>query len=612
MAMDNQSYKYIYNSFSKTQNKQGTNTLSVGSTIQNLLVDLNENNIYNPNFTDYYGTDGKLSTKWCCATEGEVKKTKTVTGEYYTQRGIQERAEESAITIGTLKNGQYEHNHSFILPEGVDTSTISVMVNDRSALYVLGERYVQVSVRIGLRRATMRISYKYTKPIYVYRWSGKDLDYDVTNNTSDKMSITRENKILTIEWETEIIGKSPSATLDYVVKGSEKQEETIQHGLLLHQVVLKPHTSYVLQVVNMTESKNTEEKKQNKIESESCVYKFDQYLFFQTGPRQESFTLYIYGASFGYKTFGRKVNDNDEVEFFQLRSFEAPIQTKVFLFESSMPWVVNDVGTIVGLKEYTLKCQQETNDNGVSASFSDEEIMRIFQERPKLEISSDKKTLVVNLPGGLLENSTNWKYEDLWEYTYNNAKLSMMDNMYLVTVRNYLTEEVRSYDRGTCQTQYGILRTIQRTRTSNQDLYSNAEGELKTYKIQIKQIPILQGKAKYNPIQLSWAEGKVSIQKTLNVSLPIISLLGYNYTYTKRREVSPINYQYTSVSFAWAYFDGSKYNIISDYSIPLIVDRQSALIKKEVNGTYLLECQERTLTSKTNTEYYKADAIYLE
>jgi hypothetical protein len=43
----------------------------------------------------------------------------------------------------------------------------------------------------------------------------------------------------------------------------------------------------------------------------------------------------------------------------------------------------------------------------VSASFSNEEIMRIFQERPKLEISSDKKTLVINLPGGLLENSTN-------------------------------------------------------------------------------------------------------------------------------------------------------------------------------------------------------------
>jgi hypothetical protein len=79
----------------------------------------------------------------------------------------------------------------------------------------------------------------------------------------------------------------------------------------------------------------------------------------------------------------------------------------------------------------------------------------------------------------------------------------MMDNMYLVTVRNYLTEEVRSYGSGTYQTQYGILRTIQRTRTSNQDLYSNAEGELKTYKIQIKQTPILRGEAKYDPIQLS-------------------------------------------------------------------------------------------------------------
>jgi hypothetical protein len=88
----------------------------------------------------------------------------------------------------------------------------------------------------------------------------------------------------------------------------------------------------------MTESKSTQGKKQNKIEGDdSSVYEFDQYLFFQTGPSQESFTLYIYGASFGYKTFGRKVNDSGEVEFFQLRSFEAPIQTKVFLFESSMP-----------------------------------------------------------------------------------------------------------------------------------------------------------------------------------------------------------------------------------------------------------------------------------
>jgi hypothetical protein len=75
----------------------------------------------------------------------------------------------------------------------------------------------------------------------------------------------------------------------------------------------------------------------NKITSSEFSYEFDQYLFFQTGNQTQSYDLSIYGVSFGYKTFGRKINSNNEIIFFQLRSFEAPEQAKVYLFKSNMP-----------------------------------------------------------------------------------------------------------------------------------------------------------------------------------------------------------------------------------------------------------------------------------
>ena len=92
----------------------------------------------------------------------------------------------------------------------------------------------------------------------------------------------------------------------------------------------------MLQVVNMTSPKGHTLPK-NQIIGSEFSYEFDQYLFFQTGNQIENCDLSIYGVSFGYKTFGRKVNDNDDVIFFQLRNFEAPVQAKVYLFKSNMP-----------------------------------------------------------------------------------------------------------------------------------------------------------------------------------------------------------------------------------------------------------------------------------
>ena len=125
-----------------------------------------------------------------------------------------------------------------------------------------------------------------------------------------------------------------------------------------------------------------------------------------------------------------------------------------------------------------------------------------------------------------------------------------MDNLCLIVARNYLTEEVRDYSRGFYISKYGLLRTIQRTKTSSQDQYSNADNEIKTYSFTIKPMKILYGDNKHEPIQLVWDETFTQLDNTTVFNLPILSLLGYNYTYSKMADRGISNYKYTSVSFA--------------------------------------------------------------
>lgn len=47
-----------------------------------------------------------------------------------------------------------------------------------------------------------------------------------------------------------------------------------------------------------------------------------------------------------------------------------------------------------------------------------------------------------------------------------------MDNIYLLVYRNFLTEEIRDYNNIKTTTQYGLLRTIQKTNINNKDEYA--------------------------------------------------------------------------------------------------------------------------------------------
>ena len=47
-----------------------------------------------------------------------------------------------------------------------------------------------------------------------------------------------------------------------------------------------------------------------------------------------------------------------------------------------------------------------------------------------------------------------------------------MDNIYLLVYRNFLTEEIRDYNNIKISTQYGLLRTIQKTCSNIKDQYA--------------------------------------------------------------------------------------------------------------------------------------------
>jgi hypothetical protein len=56
MAINRQDYQYIRNTIPGQQNQISDGSLGVGSKVTNLLLELKEENIFNPNYAEYYGS----------------------------------------------------------------------------------------------------------------------------------------------------------------------------------------------------------------------------------------------------------------------------------------------------------------------------------------------------------------------------------------------------------------------------------------------------------------------------------------------------------------------------------------------------------------------------
>ena len=311
-----------------------------------------------------------------------------------------------------------------------------------------------------------------------------------------------------------------------------------------------------------------------------------------------------------------------------MRCFKTTTQAKVFLFETKYPWVVDNNGIITGLAEVCMNVSQKSSNTPIKASFSTEQLESLFKEAPSFYISNSGKTLNVLLPNSVLENKQwKWKNEVLWRYAGQNTNYpKIMDNIYLLAYRNFLTEEIRDYNNIKTTTQHDLLRTIQKTCKSIKDKYAQTID----YSIQLNQKLIsnispknMQLNSTIDPISFSVPIKEKTIEPSTDINLCIFPLLGCNYTYGIINNKSDM-YKYTAISFAWGKKEGNKFIRLSDFSIPIIVDRSiiTISINEEDNTKYDLKNPNKSdsttetfnwqLTLRDSTNYYPFSAIYLD
>ena len=593
MAIDRKDYQYIHNTLEKKSIASNDNTLKVGSKVKNLLVELKEENIWNGDFPDYYGNQ-PLEYWEPFSTKGET--VEKIISAAYGQPGVQQ-------IITTIPGG-----NGFDIVEGfntlaVDSPSIQPSSHQKNKVYY-------------------RLTYEHT------------FEQDVTNITVKNTLSSSLYDNASYEWIGDRVircyfystARTVQGYLSYSIKKSSDQDLTVEKGILYYTTSIRPKTTYVLQVVNAILPSNITTDNRNIItltdsNNVSRDIHFNNYLFFETGENEIKIRLAIEGLSFGYQIYG--IDGNNQI--YELRCFKTTTQAKVFLFEAKYPWIVDNNGIITGLAEVEINIPQKSTNIPVKASFSTDQLSALFKEAPSFYISEIGKTLTIPLPNSILENGEwKWKNKFLWQYAGQNTNYpKIMDNIYLLVYRNFLTEEVRDYNNIKITTQYGLLRTIQKTCSNSKDEYAQEMD----YKIQLNQKFLSGISPQYiqssgifdaSPISFNVPVVSHTIEKTTDINLYILPLLGYNYTYGIINNKSDI-YKYTAISFAWGKKEGNKFIRLSDFSIPIIVDRSIMTISKSRvdNTKYDLtpaqsNSKELKLILRDSTNYYSFPAIYLE
>lgn len=572
MAIDRKDYQYIHNSLSKNSIASNDNSLKVGSKVKNLLVELNEDNIWNGDFQDYYGS--KPPECW----EPYYKK-RTAKSIDFNSENHNDKVTLEQMSVGN--DIQFYFKYSGVLTIGYPEQAMNIHIENTDTTPWL--------------------------PNATWEWSAYyagDINFSI--------------------YSTNMLVKG---TLYYDMEETIAQDETVKNGTLYYTTNVKPKTSYVLQVINAILPSNITTENINTITLTSAddtvkrSINFNQYIFFETGENEVNIKLEIKGLSYGYNAYSLSLGKN----IYELRCLKTNIQAKVFLFESKYPWVVDNKGIITNLVGSSLKIKEKTSGNPIKTSFSTEQLENLFKEAPSFEISNEGKTIQIPLPNSILENQQwKWKNEVLWKYAGQSTDYpKIMDNIYLLVYRNFLTEEIRDYNNIKITTQYGLLRTIQKTCSNSKDEYA----QKMNYKIQLNQKFLSGISPQYvqssgtfdaSPISFNVPVGNLTIEKTTDINLYILPLLGYNYTYGIINNKSDI-YKYTAISFAWGKKEGNKFIRLSDFSIPIIVDRSIMTISENRvdNIKYDLtpkksKSKELKLILRDSTNYYSFPAIYLE
>ena len=288
-------YNYIRNTLNRTTTKQYDGSLGVGVSVTNLTVPLDDNYIINPNYLELY-EDKSLSESWKV---GQELQTITISQDHVATDSEEKYITGGQIvrgtTIGVLENItraalEYTVSGKITVPDNTRNVTITsphtATLRDNTVTYVLkGIRPNQT--------ITASISYEYLDTVYTHTSS-----YNVPSNLSSRdIKVTTSTGTVTyskdVGKETLTVtysGTSPNhrITISYPGPVSEvDQSDTLNYGVLQHQVRLEPNTTYVLQIVGACPPPGTtlpKSKVTNKSFSPTTesTWEFDQYLFFKT------------------------------------------------------------------------------------------------------------------------------------------------------------------------------------------------------------------------------------------------------------------------------------------------------------------------------------------
>lgn len=612
MAITRQDYKYVHNTLDMRSNKQSDGSLGVGSIVKNLLPELCQENIYNPNYTEYYGSDTK--NKWLIpSVQTEIIKENRY---FNTQDSYFIETTESTDRLEVKNNSNTTQwvNFSMQLPNGttdaVATIAYSDTVLDIKSSYDKSSRTISGQVQCSANAlALVLIKYSITRYTVITKIdspiNGEQILSFSVDNFNNK-SITLENTkqeadsfVLTWcfndsanydtdrqEWVPNIdILKKHSINYKIIIEYDDASiDNPTQYGFLKTTTPLSSNKSYVLQIINQINVSSDESLKSSIYLSTDNKKFFDTYLFFNTGAAQERWVFEMLGVSFGYDIYDKQ-NTGVVVN---LNPIQTSSQAKVFLFESDIPWMVDDKGKIVGLADKSLALFNTTKiDNTKKATLSESEVRKLFSTSPKIDWGRGPDEICI-IPKEID------KYRTLWKQTLLNDKKevntdSFASKICLGVYRDHLVEWDHNYNKNKIKQRRGLLRNVFKRKNPPipnlngepiKEIFYNINCFISFTAGEYDSIFIHRGESvDIEKNEVKSAEKTVYCKDSVDVSIETLSLLGDNYEYMLNKNLNLNTYKkYTSVCFAWGVKKGNDFERISDFSEPLFIDTSKTSI----------------------------------
>lgn len=358
--------------------------------------------------------------------------------------------------------------------------------------------------------------------------SKKMREYKYIRNTLPD-NVSRESNIEGLGIGKKVENLLPELSEENIGDGKGWQIIDANLGTLATTVDLKPNTNYSIQVMNRSVKDGEEYNPSTTLPS----------TFFQTGPQEISQTITISGLT----------------PYFNLensRYWKSNIKPSVYLFETDNAWLIDRNGVIFGQSSEPFVYLGDVSGTTLPIEYTDEYIKEVF------------KTITY-------EN--NEKQDEL-KFTVSEEMKKIVESgeeIYLATYRDRLTSDAQvTWNKQKFLARYGRIGQISNGSRDQRFYVKNDKFKADVLKSNYFSVNIHDKELKGDIVISFFPEGPTT---TGEFNLALGAVLGYNRKYAQSRG-QDMAQRFTSICFAWVRKKGGVYERISDYSRPVIIDRQ--------------------------------------